>query len=122
MPFGGDLGTTPPLSLTANNIDYMNASEGPFTIIPQACTVKALYAALTPIVADTSPLSNSVTVALWKNFAATAFPSCTVQSSKPVACTLPATPITVLAGDALSYVVTIPDNNAGSLNVTLLCQ
>lgn len=122
LPFGNDPGTTPPLALTANNIDYVDSSQGPFTIIPAACTIKAVYAALTPIVGDTEQVSKSVSFTVWKDSEATDFPACEVSSVKPVACTLPATPISVASGQTLSYVVTISDEYAGVLNATLLCQ
>ena len=122
MPFAGDQGTTPPLALTSNNLDYTNAWQGPFTVIPVACTLKAVYAALTHVVGDTTPIAPSVSLTVWKNSAPTDFPSCTADSATPISCALPAAPLTLTAGETLSYVITVPDNNSGVLNTTLVCE
>ncbi len=122
MPFAGSLGSTPPLSLTANSLDYVDVHQGPFTIIPSPCTLKAVYAALTPIVGDTSALSSSVSFSVLKNSQTTILPKCSVAANSLLPCTMPSAPETLNAGDTLSYVVDVPDNNSGVLNVSLLCQ
>jgi hypothetical protein len=116
------------LSLTAtnaNNPDGGNYSNTPLTIIPAKCTLKAIYAALTPSNEWGLPVAPSISLTLWQNSGETDFPSCQVTAQTPIACTMPGTPISVSAGDTLSYVLNIPgaSNNAvGILNTTLLCQ
>ena len=117
--------TMPHVSLTAITNNGVSTYYEPFTIIPAACTVKAVYGALTEYTDLGPPISSSVAFTLWRGSGPTGFPSCKVSSSQPVSCSLPADAITVSAGDTLSYVLDESDSGAwtaGILNVSLLCQ
>lgn len=115
----------PEIALTERFQDGGNVAVGPFTIIPQACSVTAIYAALTSD-GEGSPSLSTVSFALHHNSKATGF-SCTVTSATPESCSMPQSAITVSGGDTLSYVLTIPGSSAsnppaGFLNTTLVCE
>lgn len=98
------------------------------TIIPVACTVKAVYASLAKDGMGETPYT-TVSVTVLKNLKATSFPACTVTATSATAksCPLPATALTVSPGDTLSYQITVPEaeednEDASILNMALLCQ
>jgi len=94
------------------------------TIVPAACTVKAVYGSVSDP-GDGLAALTSVSVELMLNGTKTAFPSCALTSS-PHSCALPDDPISVSAGGTLAYALTVEGSTSVAqenvVNLTLLCQ
>jgi len=115
-------------ALTSGNLCFSNdptdcspGTYGYFTIVPAACSVKAIYAALTDDAQGDTKLS-TVSFTLLKNSKATEFASCNVSSETPILCPQPQTAVAVSPGDTLSYQITFSGSDGGILHTTLLCQ
>lgn len=105
------------------SLTLYGAEQAPFTIVPANCSVRAIFAALVPI-PNTNAVSK-VSISMLRNSASSDLPVCEVSSAKPVACSLPETPITVSSGDTLGYQITVPastDSAVSTLVMTLVCQ
>jgi hypothetical protein len=117
--------TSSPVSLTSS-CDIPYSCGTPYTIMPAACEIKAVYAALAPNLDVGGSPATSVSFTIQRNSAETDFPSCEVSSATPKACPLPGTPISVSAGETLSYVLAKPAaSSVGAsalLMMALLCQ
>jgi hypothetical protein len=119
---GGDGQVSNSLALTSSCVNIGSDCAAYYTIVPRACEVKAVYAALGNENGTGGLDGTSVSVTLLQNSAKTDFPACSVSSASPIACSLPGVPISVSAGDTLGYVVAVTGNGRGFLNTTLLCQ
>jgi hypothetical protein len=116
------------LGLTSGIV--LPASGGPgstavsYTVVPAACTVKAVYGSASDPGDGLAPLT-SVSLELALNGEKTALPGCKLTST-PHSCTLPTDPISVNAGETLSYLLTIQASPTAEqenvINLTLLCQ
>jgi hypothetical protein len=116
------------LGLSSGLVLPSSGSAGQFapsyTIVPQACTVKAVYGSVTDP-GDSLPALTSVSVELALNGSKTAMTACTLTAT-PQSCALPADPIVVSAGDTLAYQLTAQASTTKAeenvVNLTLLCQ
>jgi hypothetical protein len=117
-----------PLGLTSGLVLPSSGGAGAvapsLTIVPAACTVKAVYGSVSNPGDGVAALT-SVSLELELNGTKTAMPSCTL-SSTPQACALPDEPIAVNAGDTLAYALTVQASTTAAqenvINLTLLCQ
>jgi hypothetical protein len=96
------------------------------TIMPTACTIREILAALTPISGFSAP--PYITLTLQQNGQNTSIAACEVSSSAPISCPLPPIPISVSRGDLLNYVLSTPGTGVegqsylGTVLFTTLCQ
>jgi hypothetical protein len=110
------------MALTSSCVNIGSDCAAYYTIMPAACEVKAVYAALGNENGTGGLDDTSVSVTLLHNSAKTDFPACSVSSASPISCSLPGVPVSVSAGDTLGYVAAVTGNGRGYLYMTLLCQ